>query len=80
VDLFTCQIDIRYFDFAILELTKWLEVVNHAEQLASDIEILRKVSKLVEKAKMRFSFIQTEVNLSSDYAKCRVEELLKYME
>ena len=31
VDLFTCDVDLRYFDFAILELTKWIEVVEHAE-------------------------------------------------
>lgn len=80
MELFTCDVDPRYFDFAITEVSKWLEVVEHAEQLASDIEVLRRVFRLVEKAKVGFAFIQTQLTLSSEYAKCRVSELLKYME
>jgi hypothetical protein len=30
-ELFTCDVDSRYFDFAISEVGKWIEIVEHAE-------------------------------------------------
>lgn len=50
-DLYTCEIDIKYFEYAIVELTKWVEVIENRSTLEHDILMLKSVYKLVEKAK-----------------------------
>jgi len=41
IDLFTCQLDVKYFEFSILELEKWLEVIENQEQISKDLLILK---------------------------------------
>lgn len=49
--MFTCDVSRYYFDFAILELEKWIDVVAHSDELRHDLASMKKVLDLMEKAR-----------------------------
>jgi hypothetical protein len=58
VDLFTCQLELKYFDFSLLELAKWIEVLTHRDEIQKDLLVLQQVAGLIQKA--RFNINQVE--------------------
>lgn len=50
---FRCDMDPKFFDYTVLELTKWADVIDKREFLNRDLQIISQVIKLVEKAKAK---------------------------
>lgn len=94
VDLFTCQLELKYFDFSILELAKWIEVVSHRDQIQKDLLVLQQVAGLIQKARFNINQVESVAVLAqldesdtvaslnalkSNWAHCQVQDILQLL-
>ncbi|CAK81196.1 unnamed protein product (macronuclear) [Paramecium tetraurelia] len=85
ISRFNCYMN---FDGSIEALTRWIDIIEHREQLLNDLEVLAKMIKIIESAKQATTVIRDyernrpsfKAFLQNEWTSCRIEDAYEYVQ
>ncbi|CAD8190751.1 unnamed protein product [Paramecium octaurelia] len=85
ISRFNCYMN---FDGTIEALTRWVDIIEHREQLLNDLEVLAKMIKIIESAKQATTVIRDyernrpsfKAFLQNEWTSCRIDDANDYVQ